>query len=117
MGPTYGLLDPRLRYYRAPTNLGAVWNFNRVFELASGEYFMWAAFDDLRAPRYVSACVAKLESNPEAVLCCTGVGFIDEGGQQIQVPVHRYGLRPNGRQRMSACTHSRSRSIGSTFSA
>src|SRR5713101_1415350 len=73
----YAAHDKRIRYHRAGTNLGAVRNFNRVFELAQGEYFMWAAHDDLRAPGFVSCGVAALESHPDAVLCCTDVGFID----------------------------------------
>ncbi|MEO0332181.1 MAG: hypothetical protein AAF223_10930, partial [Bacteroidota bacterium] len=27
--------DSRVRYYRSEQNLGAAWNFNRVFELSS----------------------------------------------------------------------------------
>ena len=105
----YALRDSRLRYYRAPINMGAVWNFNRVFELAGGEYFMWAAFDDLRAPHYVSACVARIEASPEAALCCTGIVFIDEGGLQIDVPDYRYGFPPTTRSaRDRLCSLARS---------
>jgi len=57
----YAARDDRLLYHRVERNMGAVWNFTRVFELARGEYFMWAAFDDIRDPRYVGACVAALE--------------------------------------------------------
>src|SRR3989442_1198286 len=46
----YAARDARIKYFRAPTNMGAVWNFNRVFELAGGEFFMWAAHDDLWHP-------------------------------------------------------------------
>ena len=42
----YAARDPRVRYHRAERNRGAVWNFNRAFELARGEFFMWQAFDD-----------------------------------------------------------------------
>ena len=53
--------DPRIRYHRAARNFGSPWNFNRVVELSSGQYFMWAAHDDERASSYVSECVARLE--------------------------------------------------------
>lgn len=77
--------------------MGAVWNFTRVFELARGEYFMWAAFDDIRDPRYVSACVGALEPRPEAALCCTNVVFIDEHGKKmVDVPIRNYGVHPIG---------------------
>ena len=37
----YAAKDPRIRYYCNEENLGAAPNHNRVFELASGEYFKW----------------------------------------------------------------------------
>jgi glycosyltransferase involved in cell wall biosynthesis len=38
--------DGRVRYYRNETNIGARGNYNRVFELARGEFFKWASHDD-----------------------------------------------------------------------
>ena len=61
--------DPRVKYFRSEKNCGFTWNFNRVFELSSGEYFMWAAHDDNRAPTFVSECVRSMEKRPDAVLC------------------------------------------------
>jgi glycosyltransferase involved in cell wall biosynthesis len=94
---SYAQGDARVQYHRADQNMGAIWNFNRVFELARGEYFMWAAHDDLRDPRYVSACVAALRASPDAVLCCTGIRFIDEDGRPVEVPPHVAGLHPVGK--------------------
>src|SRR5688572_10868700 len=48
----YAAKDGRIRYYRSEVNKGSAWNFNRVFELARGEYFKWAAHDDYIAPEY-----------------------------------------------------------------
>jgi glycosyltransferase involved in cell wall biosynthesis len=61
--------DQRIRYYRNPTNLGAVKNFNRVFELSSGTYFMWAADHDLREPTFIARCVEVMEQDQSVVLC------------------------------------------------
>jgi len=80
----YAARDARIRYERAEQNQGAIWNFNRVFSLARGRYFMWAAFDDVRAPSYVRRCVERLEARPNAVLCCTDVRLIDEAGRSTQ---------------------------------
>ena len=77
--------DRRIQYYRSPTNRGAAWNFNRTVELATGDYFKWAAADDVLAPIWVEKCVGELEGRPEAVLCFTGVIDIDANGQQIEV--------------------------------
>jgi glycosyltransferase involved in cell wall biosynthesis len=65
----YARADSRVRLFGSARNRGAIWNFNRVFELSRGAYFMWAAHDDLREPTYVSACVEALERDPDAVLC------------------------------------------------
>ena len=73
--------DSRIRYIRRAQNQGSPWNFASVVHEANGPYFMWAAYDDLRAPSFISKCVEKLESRPEAVLCCTEISFIDADSQ------------------------------------
>lgn len=102
--------DERVSYHRSARNLGAVWNFNRVFELAQGDYFMWAAHDDLRAPQYLSSCVAAMEAHPEAVLCCTEIAFIDEDGKPVEPWTDLNGIRPVGatvRVRLSSIARAR----------
>jgi len=49
----YSERDPRARYIRNERNLGAVANFNRVFELSTTPLFKWAAHDDLVAAHCV----------------------------------------------------------------
>jgi glycosyltransferase involved in cell wall biosynthesis len=92
----YAARDPRVRHHRAERNRGAVANFNRAFELARGEYFMWAAYDDVRHPQYLRRCVAALEAHPSAVLCCTEVRLIDERGQDLDDPNWSRGGRGGG---------------------
>lgn len=107
----YAARDSRISYGRAESNMGAVWNFRRVFELASGEFFMWAAFDDLRAPAYLSRCVAALESRPEAVMCCTDVRVIDEAGREVGEGEFPLGLRMGGRRDVRERVRAISRSL------
>ena len=64
----YAARDQRIKYYRNGTNIGVVANFRRVVELSSGEYFMWAAVDDLKPLTAVERCVKALVNNPRAVL-------------------------------------------------
>ena len=85
----YAARNSRIRYYRAEKNMGSVWNFNRVFELASGKYFMWAAHDDHRASSYISKCVTCMEVNPKAILCQTYTIAYIEG---IRLPLFRSTL-------------------------
>lgn len=78
--------DSRVRYHRNDHNLGAAPNFNRVFELARGAYFKWAACDDLYAPTYLAKCVRVLDADPTAVLCHSRTVVIDEAGMPVCPP-------------------------------
>lgn len=79
----YAKLDPRIQYHRAAKNLGAAWNFNRVFELASGEYFRWLSHDDYLAETVIEDCVLELDRRPDVVLCATGTAVIDAQGYRV----------------------------------
>jgi glycosyltransferase involved in cell wall biosynthesis len=80
--------DSRVKYYRSEKNLGIVWNFNQVFEISSGKYFIWAAHDDQRERSFVSACVDKMEQCPDAVLCQTYTTVFIEGREEILYIAH-----------------------------
>jgi glycosyltransferase involved in cell wall biosynthesis len=71
--------DKRIRYFRHEMNLGPKNNFNKVFELSQGEYFMWHAYDDYREPSYVSSCLGIMEMNPNVILCCSN-SLLNEDG-------------------------------------
>lgn len=77
---TYEASDRRIHYYRNKENVGAAQNFNRVFELSSGEYFKWATADDVCSPELVARCLSVLDTTSTAVLACAKTGFIDETG-------------------------------------
>lgn len=79
----YQMQDSRVRYYRAGMNRGAAWNYNRTFDLARGTYFKWAAHDDLCAQSFLSRCITRLESNPDASLCYASTIRIDEAGCEV----------------------------------
>lgn len=64
----YAVRDPRVRYYRNETNIGAAPNHNRVFELATAKYFKWAAHDDEDYPEFFSRCLQVLDSAPDSVV-------------------------------------------------
>ncbi len=64
----YTTKDNRIKYYRNQINTGAPANFNRVFELSSGDYFMWASHDDYREPSYISKCLNAFSASDKIVL-------------------------------------------------
>lgn len=79
----YANKDTRIRYYRNENNLGAAFNFNRVFQLSYGEYFKWASHDDIIAPDYILKCVDVLDNDDSIILCNSRVEFINEYGEVI----------------------------------
>ncbi|MEM7131335.1 MAG: glycosyltransferase family 2 protein [Chloroflexota bacterium] len=94
--------DERIRYYRSDVNRGASWNYNRTFELATGEYFRWLAADDYLAPTLLEKSVTILENHPEVVLAFSWVVDIDADGRELEVKrstVNSTRQRPNERFR------------------
>ena len=81
----YAAADERIQYLRSNVNKGASWNFNHVFEMASGKYFKWAAHDDLCMPTFLEKCVAVLDGDSDIVLCYTGMMDIDRDGTEIKI--------------------------------
>jgi glycosyltransferase involved in cell wall biosynthesis len=73
--------DPRIRYFRQPSNLGAPRNFNFVFEQAAGHYFKWAADNDVCDRDLVTVCKKVLDERPEVVLCFGKTVAIDKDGE------------------------------------
>jgi glycosyltransferase involved in cell wall biosynthesis len=59
--------DPRIRYVRQARNIGPIPNFQAVLAEARGEFFIWAADDDRRAPEFLEELVRILDRDPTAV--------------------------------------------------
>src|ERR1700758_936309 len=81
---SYAKRDDRIRYYRSEKNMGAGWNVRRVYELATGKYFKWAAVDDILEPDFLRQCVEILERDPGCVLVYAATKEIDENGAFIK---------------------------------
>ena len=82
--------DRRVRSTRLSENIGGLPNFNRVFSLATGRYFMWASHDDLLLPTYVEKCVACLEADASVVLAYSKLITIDDAGQVQELIVRSH---------------------------
>ena len=78
-----------VRYVRQPTNIGALANFLVVLDMAEGDYFMWAAHDDTWNNQFVSALVAKLATDPQAVLATPAALLLNEDGTLANLPPDR----------------------------
>ena len=80
---TYVESDPRVRYVRQERNLGAPANYQFVREQARGEYFKWAAANDLFDDRLLERCLEVLQGDPGVVLCYPRTRLIDRFGNAI----------------------------------
>lgn len=58
----YARRDSRIRYVRQSMNIGAAENFRFVQQQAKGEFFMWAAHDDLWDRRHIELLLEKHKS-------------------------------------------------------
>jgi glycosyltransferase involved in cell wall biosynthesis len=81
----YAAQDPRIHTVRFETNQGPLKNFNRLYELARGEYIKFTPHDDLFDPTYLAKCIDVLETDPSVVACNTRVMIIDAEGRRVKM--------------------------------
>lgn len=85
----YAAKDKRIQYSRNESNIGAARNYNRVFTLARGRYFKWAAHDDVHLPGFLGCCVEVLDQAPASVvLVAPKTEIIDEYGKRVKKDWH-----------------------------
>lgn len=77
---SYAAADPRIRYYRNAQNIGLQANTQKVLDLATAPYFMWACHDDLWDSSYVAKLVQELDGSDSLVLAGSNAASIDENG-------------------------------------
>lgn len=79
--------DPRVRYQRNETNLGANRNYQKCLGLAEHELVVIMGADDLMLPNYVETITAVHRRFPEAAVIQPGVRVIDENGAPVRTLV------------------------------
>jgi len=90
IGRRYLKQDSRVRYIRHQRNIGLAPNHNFVFRQSRGEFFKWAASDDLYARDLLRRCVDSLDEHPRVVLAHAWEAAIDATGNVWQA--HEYPL-------------------------
>jgi glycosyltransferase involved in cell wall biosynthesis len=90
---SYVARDCRIRYHRNEKNLGLAGNHNCVVQLARGEYFKWAAADDVCLPEYLARCVEVLDREPTVVLAYPRTQFVDFSGSPLSIDDPGWNLR------------------------
>jgi glycosyltransferase involved in cell wall biosynthesis len=90
----YADKDRRIRYYRNGNNIGASGNYNQLVTLARGEYFKWAAHDDVHLPGFLRCCIEAIAQAPaRVVLVAPKTETIDEHGKIINIPLESLDTR------------------------
>ena len=79
----YAEKDERIKYFCMRRNYGVIDNFNNAFRLSTGEYFKWAAGDDVCDPDYLLRAVEVLDQDLSTVLVWGKTVGIDERGQRV----------------------------------
>ncbi len=91
----YVVADKRIRYVRAEKNGGMHLNFNKVLELAQGEYFMWAASDDKWNRNFIDSLLEALEKTPDAAGAFLPYQFVEEETGELIEGVRKYSYENN----------------------
>jgi len=88
--------DPRIRYIRQTSNIGANNNFNSCVENAHGDYFLLFHDDDAIDGDLVSACMKAAQGRSDFGLIRAGTRLIDGDGNLIrEIPNRAAGLDYN----------------------
>jgi hypothetical protein len=88
--------DSRIRYFRNETNIGAIPNYRKVFELSRGDFFKWCAHDDVCHPSFLRRCVETFAgAPPSVVLVYPWCELIDEFGNVVEQASDRIETRAN----------------------
>ena len=87
----YECIDPRVRVFTQPRNIGPAANFNWVLNEAKGKLFKWAAHDDVLAPECLERCIPILERDRTVVLSYGRSTYIDAEGRALSEPEMRGG--------------------------
>jgi glycosyltransferase involved in cell wall biosynthesis len=86
----YAEQDSRIRYMRQPRNIGLSPNHNFVVDQSRGEFFKWAASDDLYGRDLLQSCVDALDEHPDVVLAHSWTAAINGAGDITQA--YKYPL-------------------------
>lgn len=80
----YAQTDERVRLLQNEVNAGAAANYNKVFAVARGRYFKWAAADDVCAPTFLKRCVGILQDDPSIILAYPKTTIINQEGRKVK---------------------------------
>jgi glycosyltransferase involved in cell wall biosynthesis len=92
-------LEPRLRYYKNPKNLGLAGNWNKIARGAVGNFISIIGDDDRLAPTFASRLMSRAAPGVDVVFC--NQYLIDHAGTRLIDASSRHNVR-YGRTSLSA---------------
>ncbi|MEK7151434.1 MAG: glycosyltransferase family 2 protein [Patescibacteria group bacterium] len=97
----YAKKDSRIKYFRQEKNIGLTKNFEFVFEQAVGQYFMWAADDDLWDADFISALKSALDKDKNCGVVMSSLDIVYDDGEPFK-QVKFYGENDVSRMKPGA---------------
>jgi glycosyltransferase involved in cell wall biosynthesis len=78
----YKKQDSRIIFFQQKSNIGIVDNFDFVLQHAKGEYFMWAAVDDIWNSKFIEKNIIFLEQNHNFIGSTSEIEFFYESWKE-----------------------------------
>lgn len=95
---SYTEADSRICYVRHRSNLGALMNFEYLFNVTQSPFFMWLGAHDCVHPTFLARHVDKLKADDSLSLSCSQIEWIDEENRTTRMShlqhINRYSM-PN----------------------
>jgi hypothetical protein len=93
--------DARVTYFRHPTNIGAVANFDFGMRQVSTPYFSLLSDDDVLMPTWYATALETLDRHPDVVLVASRVPVLDDRARMLSP--HVSGLSAGVHQPPGGC--------------
>jgi glycosyltransferase involved in cell wall biosynthesis len=87
----YASRDSRIRIHQQPSNMGIKANFEKVLEMSTGQFFLWAAVDDCWLPGFISSLVKELIRDPGIGVAMCAVDCVFENNSFPPVKIRFHG--------------------------
>jgi glycosyltransferase involved in cell wall biosynthesis len=92
----YAQKDSRIRYFENRHNLGAGKNISFVFQLSSGDFYVWVSGHDNYDYKFVCKMLEIMKAYPSVVMCCPKTFYYRPDGTSFKPPalLDTRGLSP-----------------------
>lgn len=110
----YAARDPRVQYFRQPSNIGMFENFDYVFTHTRAPFFMWASDDDVWEPPFMARGMAALAADPKKSAWFCQFDYVDEKDKVLETyqPIGDFVARQSKRETLMKFLMHKTHEIG-----